>query len=94
MKKVEFKNGNIYINNKPLKESFIKNQETFIDVCVSSPKAPYLAKQVIIPHNSYLVMGDNRTQSYDGRCWGTVPRSKIIGKVYQILKGEWRFMGA
>ncbi|BDA75487.1 hypothetical protein RIVM261_032260 [Rivularia sp. IAM M-261] len=85
--KVELKNGKIYINNKPLKESFIKNQATFIDVCVSSPTAPYLAKHVIIPQNSYLLMGDNRTQSYDGRCWGTVPSSKIIGKVYQILKG-------
>jgi signal peptidase I len=26
------------------------------------------------------VLGDNRGSSYDGRCWGLVPRENIIGR--------------
>ncbi len=33
-----------------------------------------------IPSGMYLMMGDNRNNSYDGRCWGLVPRDWIIGR--------------
>jgi signal peptidase I len=32
---------------------------------------------VVLPADSYLVMGDNRDNSSDGRYWGLVPRSDI-----------------
>ena len=28
------------------------------------------------------MMGDNHSDSCDSRCWGTVPRSDIIGKAF------------
>jgi signal peptidase I len=33
-----------------------------------------------IPPGYYLMMGDNRNNSFDGRAWGLVPRDRIIGK--------------
>lgn len=33
-----------------------------------------------IPPGFYLMMGDNRNASYDGRAWGLVPRQAIIGR--------------
>lgn len=33
-----------------------------------------------IPDGYYLFMGDNRNGSFDGRAWGLVPRSSIIGR--------------
>lgn len=33
-----------------------------------------------IPDGMYLMMGDNRNYSYDGRAWGLVPRKNIIAR--------------
>lgn len=33
-----------------------------------------------IPAGKYLMMGDNRNNSFDGRGWGLVPRDSIIGR--------------
>ncbi len=37
-------------------------------------------KPMIVPENSFFVMGDSRDQSDDGRGWGFVPRDLIIGR--------------
>ena len=33
-----------------------------------------------VPPGYYLMMGDNRNNSFDGRGWGLVPRASIIGR--------------
>lgn len=38
------------------------------------------AKAVPIPKGYYLMMGDNRDGSFDGRAWGLVTRDDIIGR--------------
>jgi signal peptidase I len=78
---VELKDAKVYINNKLIKEqNYLSNEPpTLADGCTAGPQPPYLSKPVTIPVNSYLVLGDNRINSYDGRCWGLVPRKNIIG---------------
>ncbi|WP_443216701.1 signal peptidase I [Scytonema sp. HK-05] len=66
--KVEVKNGQVYINSLPIKENYIE------------AKPDYNWGPVIVPANSYLVLGDNRNDSFDSHYWGFVPRNKIIGR--------------
>lgn len=37
-----------------------------------------------VPAGQYLMMGDNRDNSTDGRYWGFVPEQNIIGKAYFV----------
>lgn len=40
-----------------------------------------------IPADNYLVMGDNRSNSFDGRYFGLVPSGRIVGKAERVY---WR----
>jgi signal peptidase I len=40
--------------------------------------------ELVVPPDSYFVLGDNRNDSEDSRYWGFVPRNSIVGKPFLI----------
>ena len=65
---VEVREGKVFINDSPLPESYIYEPPD------------YAYGPEVVPEDSYLVLGDNRNNSYDSHYWGFVPRDRIIGK--------------
>jgi signal peptidase I len=65
---VAVKKGTVYINGVPLPETY------------PAARPDYRFGPVVVPANSYLVLGDNRNNSYDSHYWGFVPRHDIVGR--------------
>jgi signal peptidase I len=59
-----------------LSEPYVHGQPT--TTCQGSSDLP----PTYIPAKHYLMLGDNRQNSADGRCWGLTPRSQMIGRVF------------
>ncbi len=71
--KVAIRENYVYINGKPLKESYLPRTEL----------SDYDA--TVVPEGTFFVMGDNRNDSQDSRYWGMVPRRDVIGKAVFIF---------
>ncbi len=68
--RIEIRDGHVIRNGRAIEESY-----------VAACGAPVCnLRQIVVPRNSYFLMGDNRANSNDSRFWGPVPRAWIIGK--------------
>lgn len=72
---VVIKDGKVYINDKQLDESYLQPG-------VITDNGRGYCTDIIVPEDSVFVMGDNRSQSTDSRCFGCIPLEKIESKVW------------
>lgn len=76
---IEIKGGSIYVNEKPATEP-IFNQIYYYN------KGDFAAEgqKIIVPKDSYFVLGDNSTSSKDSRYWGFVPKEDLLGQALVV----------
>lgn len=72
---VVIKDNKVYINDKEFDEPYLQPG-------VVTDNGRGICTDIVVPENSVFVMGDNRTQSTDSRCFGCVPLEKIESKVW------------
>ena len=88
--KVKVVSGKVYLNGKPLHESYVAedperdypNETTPEQWIVVDKQGNQLVK---IPRGKLLVMGDNRNDSDDARRWGLLDRDRVLGKAMFIF---------
>lgn len=82
----------VFINDEPLDEKYIcsenyaercderGNIDSHIDTQKKECTDEMICGPIIIPEHQYLMMGDNRGNSFDGRWWGFLPEDRFIGR--------------
>ncbi|MCX7927956.1 MAG: signal peptidase I [Candidatus Omnitrophica bacterium] len=88
---VEIRNGSIYVNEQELTDPvFRKNYYYNCRDIDSFCKYGKRNQKILVPENSYFVLGDNSGSSQDSRYWGFVPYQNIVGKAILIYWPPWR----
>jgi signal peptidase I len=76
---LEIKNGTIYINDKPLLDSVFSARYYY-----NRGDFAQEGEKIVVPKDSFFVLGDNSASSQDSRYWGFVPHKNIRGKALLI----------
>jgi len=76
---IEIKNGTVYVNNRPLLDPAFDQRYYY-----NRGRFTQEGQKVIVPEDSYFVLGDNSASSQDSRYWGFVPAKNIIGEAMVI----------
>jgi signal peptidase I len=92
--------GNVEIDGRALEETYLFNDFPFTPKsldCTTTPRSERCFGPVTVPKDSYLMLGDNRTNSSDSAvrcrsaeagqasCWRWATRTGVVGRVVAII---------
>ncbi len=70
--------------DSPVLHETVFDREHLVEVSPTQTQASTFGP-VVVPPQRYLVMGDNRDNSFDSRFFGFVPRSEILGQATRVV---------
>lgn len=75
--KIMFSGGRVYINGRFLEEPYLPKDTT-------TDAGGFLVEgeELLLPADSYFVLGDNRGHSLDSRAFGPIKKEDIVGKLW------------
>lgn len=80
---VEIKEGKVYVNSQEFKCPAVQNIYYY-----NRGDYGLIGQKIVVPNNSYYVLGDNSRSSRDSRYWGFVDDKYLIGQAFLIY---WPF---
>ncbi|MEE9138812.1 MAG: signal peptidase I [candidate division NC10 bacterium] len=83
---VEVRGKRVYINEKPLDESYLVHADPAMRGNPGSPGDFY--GPITVPEDKLFVLGDNRDHSQDSRFWGFLDIHKVEGEAF-IIYWSW-----
>jgi signal peptidase I len=67
--------------------SWTQLDEPYVGAAIRGEDTGHLNQQWRVPVGQYFVVGDNRGASCDSRQWGSVPATRVIGRVVHVVRG-------
>jgi len=79
--KVKIVEGKVYVNGTALNEFYLSEDNKYVsaDTLFSN------GKEIEVPTDNYIVLGDNRKNSLDSRKLGPIEKNKIRAKAWVVL---------
>ena len=77
---LEIRDDGVYIGGKRQAQPESLADIRYVASIARSPQ-PSVAYPYTIPPDTYFVVGDNTTNSFDSRFWGALSRQSILGRV-------------
>lgn len=84
--KIKIENNSIFLNENKVNTNYI-DKDIFLEenYKIKKNKSYKKMNEVILKENEYFVMGDNRSNSYDSRMFGSININEIRGKAVKKM---------
>lgn len=77
---VEVKNRHLYVNGQMQVENYVDAEN----------QPDYTLPPTTVPEGMLLVLGDNRSHSFDSHIWGFLPQENVVGRAVLKYWPPWR----
>lgn len=84
--RVSIMDGKVSIDGKVLDEPYVHGLQTVLDSCPITYVPGIDTKEGFkVPADHLLVLGDNRINSHDGRCFGPIDEDLVVGRAFFLM---------